>query len=49
MPLKIKDQKGEIGLSPTTNWQTIKLAGVSSVSSPEFDNLFYITTKQISQ
>ncbi len=49
MPLKIKDQKGEIGLSPTTNWQITKLAGVSPVSAPEFDNLLYITTKQLSQ
>lgn len=48
LPLKIKGQKTEIGLSPTTNWQTTKLESVGSLSAPEFDNLLYITTKQLS-
>ena len=49
MPVKIKDQKTETWLSPTTSWQTTKLAGVSSESVPGFDPLFYITTNQLSQ
>lgn len=49
MPVKIKDQKGETWLSPTTSWQTTKLATVNVASAPVFDNLFYMTAKQISQ
>lgn len=49
MPVKIKDQKGETWLSPTTSWQTTKLVTVNVASAPVFDNLFYMTAKQISQ
>jgi aminopeptidase N len=49
MPVKIKDQKGGIALSPTTSWQTTKLAGVNPESVPEFDKLLYMTTKQLNQ
>lgn len=47
MPIKMKISKGETWLSPTTSWQTTKLPESISVSAPEFDKLFYITTKQI--